>query len=482
MISSSPSGVAEAQDRPYPVLGTVQPNASPLLWLVCALALPLVLAYQIVTGNEIRVLATVLAVLGVLLILARPFWGLVLVLALVYLRPEESIEAIQGMRLTLMVSLVTLVGVWFQLFLSRQAVARTPVNAFIIAFGVTVVVTTLNLGTARLAAQEIAKLVLLVLLTFNLVRGRERYGNFVTALILFTCYISVYSMVLYTRGGAMRQGMIDRSIATGIFADPNDLAATIAGGLALALCRVSISPRTVSRVLYALLSLVMVAAILLTNSRGGMLALLLVVGGWVALFMRNKGLGACLAVIVMLALLALGPSRMTTFDSTEQSANTRFWFWDNGIQLLQEHPLLGVGFRQFPEYNKGFTAHNSFVLAFAELGLIGYYFWMGCFYFAFRRAPRVEEQGEPTRQDMLELRGARLALAGYLMACFWISRTYIPVMYVMMSLPVAQQIASSKVPVHFPASWGQRLKEWAWLLLVCLGSILFIRWMAHRYM
>ena len=83
-----------------------------------------------------------------------------------------------------------------------------------------------------------------------------------------------------------------------------------------------------------------------------------------------------IAVTVGFVFLVLGPSRMTTFDSTEASANMRFWYWSFGVELLFQHPIFGAGYGQFLELNHGMLAHNSFVQCFAELGLVGYFFWI----------------------------------------------------------------------------------------------------------
>ena len=70
----------------------------------------------------------------------------------------------------------------------------------------------------------------------NLVTTPDKYRVFVSAMLLFTFYLACYSIYLYFTGSALKQQDFQRSQATGIFGDPNDLAATIVGYLAFRRC------------------------------------------------------------------------------------------------------------------------------------------------------------------------------------------------------------------------------------------------------
>jgi putative inorganic carbon (hco3(-)) transporter len=451
----------------------------PLL-LILGIIIPVGLVYGLVTTNESQVMAMILGLLGLLIIAARPYWGLIFFIGLVYIRPEESFPALAGMRLTLVVSLITLCALWFQLFLNRERMAQTPTNGMIIGFGLVTIASSLTTGILVETATEISKLVILVILVLNLVRTPGQYRVLVNALIVFTTYLACYSIYLYFTGQAL-QGVhegVERSKATGIFGDPNDLAATIIAGLALALSQLTFIGKAI-RWFYVLISGIMLWAILLTNSRGGMLALLAVVGGFVLVFSHRKGLAIVLAILVSSSIFLLAPSRMTNFDSEEASANSRFVFWDNAISQLRSHPIMGVGYQQFADLNEGMVAHNSFVQCFAELGLSGYFFWIGCIYYCFRRRTTKDGIQESSNTAQRELLGARLALMGYLSACFWITRTFGPIMCMMFSLPIAQQLAYSKPPALFVLSAEERNRDWRNIVALCFGSILLIFIMAR---
>jgi O-antigen ligase len=103
----------------------------------------------------------------------------------------------------------------------------------------------------------------------------------------------------------------------------------------------------------------------LTGSRGGQLVFLTVLGAYFFKQFGPKGL--VLGAVLAAPLLLLGGR-----NAEEASSSTleRLDCWASAISIWRSHPLLGVGLGQFDEYNY-MTAHNSYLLALAELGLPG---------------------------------------------------------------------------------------------------------------
>jgi putative inorganic carbon (hco3(-)) transporter len=502
-MQSASSDIIQSGDQQSSAYAQPAQGAPILILLVAGLVVPAILAYALGTVSEMRVLAVVIALVGALTVLARPFWGLILFVALLYTRPEEAIPELAGTRLTLGMSLLTLVAMYFQMVLNRQPMTRTPVAGLFVAWGVWAALGALPYGTWEIAAQELGRLVILVLLILNLVRTPAQYRAFASAVILFTAYLAGYSIQRYFTGGALVRTDWKEAIlqtqATGIFGDPNDLAATIVAGLALVFIRFKAS-QALMRWVYAALGGLFLWAIFLTNSRGGMLALLTVVGGYILVTSRKKALAFSCIPLVLGLILVVSPARMTNFDSDDGSANSRFWYWHAGLMELKANPVMGVGYGRFMDINGGMTAHNSFVLCFTELGLPGYLLWMGCLYYGFRRRKQTGDADPPVdRTDArlqelqalaaspprgspdMELLGSRLALAGFLMGAFWISRTYTPIMVLIMVLPTVAQTACAHGPDRpEPITWP-RAVDWARIAGVSIASIVFIKAMTDFY-
>jgi hypothetical protein len=429
------------------------------------------------------VLAAIAGLLSLAAFLARPFWGLVLFTVLLYTRPEESFPALEGAHLALLVSLATLFGTWRRLGLAGETGIRAPIHGTIPAFGLVALLSTIPDGNTLAAAQEIGKLVVLVYLVLNLVRTPERYRTLTVTLLVCTGYLAAYAIYRYHTGRALATAEEARALATGLFGDPNDLATVVTAGLGLVPARI-VGGRPAARLAYLLLAVVMIWAVLLTRSRGGMLALLFVLGGSVLLYFPRRVLAGGLALLVVIAVLTLGPGRMRNFDSREASANGRLAAWGNGLVQLVSHPLLGVGYGRFEEVNDDRAAHNTFLQCATETGFVGYFFWMGALYYCFRRPHRRGEgpggigaDKEPSSpgRAAAELAGARLALGAYLVGAFWLSHAYFPTLYLLLSLPIAQQIAMAGDASRGTAEGTVRFPDAVRIGLLCLGSILLIK-------
>jgi O-antigen ligase len=125
-------------------------------------------------------------------------------------------------------------------------------------------------------------------------------------------------------------------------------------------------------------------AIYFTNSRGAVLAF-----ACAALFyFRNKfrsvfAIG--LAFLLIGGLFMLGPSRVESIHSDEASARERTWLWEQGLHMLRDDPVLGVGRGQYIKHvDLNLIAHNNYVQNFAETGLTGFFCFIALLWFSFK--------------------------------------------------------------------------------------------------
>jgi O-antigen ligase len=167
-------------------------------------------------------------------------------------------------------------------------------------------------------------------------------------------------------------GQLTRIRGAGFLSDPNDLAQI----LLIALPLVFIAWRRGRVVANFFVVLVPVALLLwttyLTHSRGGLIAL-----AAVALVLARKKLGTpasmALAGIFLFGMLALdftGGRGISAADGAD-----RLEAWASGLEMFKSAPFFGIGFNGFTDLYE-ITAHNSFVLCLAELGILGSTLWM----------------------------------------------------------------------------------------------------------
>ena len=72
------------------------------------------------------------------------------------------------------------------------------------------------------------------------------------------------------------------------------------------------------------------------------------------------------------------------------------------------------------------------------------------------------------------------AKGGFLVAAFWISRTYVPVLYLMIALPLAQQIAFSGGETDFNLAPKRRWLDVWKIVAICIASIVVIAGIAYK--
>jgi O-antigen ligase len=163
--------------------------------------------------------------------------------------------------------------------------------------------------------------------------------------------------------------------------------------------------RAESRVLVRLLLLLMmgtaVVGVLLSLSRGGMLALVFE-GGLLALVGSRSRWRAVAGVMLLGVLGTFATERLFQARAENQpgytiedAEGTRVELWKAGKNMFVAHPFLGVGSRRFAEYatqyaeishdNLGKVSHNTYIEVLSCSGLFGFLPFLALLYGTFRQ-------------------------------------------------------------------------------------------------
>jgi hypothetical protein len=227
----------------------------------------------------------------------------------------------------------------------------------------------------------------------------------------------------------------------GFLNDPNDFAQVMV--MVLPLLWWAYRPGRWRRNLFvvAVPALLLGYAIYLTQSRGALLGV-----GALMLLVLHRYVGTlrtALVVVVAAAALGLISFGGRALSTGEESAAQRIDAWYAGWMMLKAKPIFGVGYGNFLDHHN-LTAHNSFVLCFSEIGLVGYFAWLGLIVLTFtglNRAVELAPRASQEREIAVILRAALLAY----MACAWfLSRTYQPGLYVVLALGIAAWVCARK--------------------------------------
>ena len=406
----------------------------------------------------------VVAVVLVLLPLAfvRPFAGAVLYTALAYFRPQNLVGGLaMEMRLSLLVMAATLAGLGLAWFRGKEKpLLWTPWTALVLAL---VAVTGLATRTAvfpdlAMSAwlgflKTLAGVALTVVLCTS--GARVRIIAFTAAAALGAMTIvslvnPVWDVGRLTGGG-------------GDFRDSNDFALALCMILPILLCAWRASERALVRV--ALLALVplFLTAIVLTQSRGGFLALGAVLGAW-ALTTRGRVFKIALAPAAVLGFLAVAPpeflERMTTIQdySHDSSARDRLSSWRVARRIAEDRPLTGVGPGNFlvvyDRYSNDFrsphVAHNTPLQLLADAGVFAPAAFGGLLLYGIGASVRLARRARSRRQrattrkarrsyDWVDALGTAFALSllAYAVGCQFLSRDDMDLFYLLTGLAAA---------------------------------------------
>ena len=229
------------------------------------------------------------------------------------------------------------------------------------------------------------------------------------------------------------RGMMRRITWVGIFEDPNDLALALVVSAGFLVSFIFSKTNVVLKVISGLLLAVLMEALYYTNSRGGYLAMAATVGFFFIIRMKNKILASLIGGILGFAVIIIGPARMSQITASESSAMGRIDAWFEGFQMLKSSPLFGVGYGMFTDFHIQ-TAHNSYILVAAEEGIAGFFIWMTLIYLCFRGLSLIVKKKTASMPYAL---GLESSLFGFLAASYFLSRAYIPVLYLLLALSSA---------------------------------------------
>lgn len=258
----------------------------------------------------------------------------------------------------------------------------------------------------------------------------------------------------------------------GVLQDPNELA--LAGGVGLPLA-LAVGRRRgrIRQTLLVVLSLVLVASCaVLTGSRGGQLVFLVVVAVYFAKRFGLAGLG--LGGLLALPLLLLGGREG---EEAASSSIERIDCWAEALSIWHSHPLFGVGLGRFIQYHY-MTAHNSYLLTLAELGLPGMLLFTALLWLSAKIPWRVLQAfpaDGPDEGSALARRWATAllaAFAGLAVGIFFLSFAYHYVLWIYLGLSGGLYAA---VRTHAP-DFRVRLGwfDWVFVAGVDAGIILFV--------
>ena len=302
---------------------------------------------------------------------------------------------------------------------------RSPLIALFLPFAIVPVVVTeaYGLRTPTGSISQLISAALLFVAIRPLVRTRERMFKVVRTLVLAFAFGSLW---------VYKEHFIEHARQPwGLEGDANYEALMLLLSLPLAFWVARYGERSRWRRIGLLCALLLTCAIVLTESRAGIIA-----GGGMGLFAavrtRHKLIGATLLASAAVLIFNFGPTGLSQrFESIkfvgkplngdEDSSRIHVELLKAGLRMMQAHPIFGVGVGHFktvaPSYNpeilklsrRGWIAHDTFIQIGSEAGIPALLLFLAMLRIAFRNFQVAQRSPD-----------ARLAALGFSMEASFI--------------------------------------------------------------
>jgi len=389
------------------------------------------------------------------------FWFLCVYVLFEYVRPQTLypvVDILPWTQIALMMALV-------MAFLDRNAKwVSNPGNALLMTFFALVLVScalAFRPATAWAKIDIIINWVVLYFLVITVVNTEKRFFIFLLVFFLVNFKMSQFGFRSFiVSGGYSKFGV---SGSPGWFKDSGDLGIqmTIFVPLVAAFILALQSYWGLyKKLFFYLLPFTGLITIIATTSRGAQLGMA-TAGLW--FLVLNRQIKVIVAIAALgLSFYALLPDKMLTEyegAGTDATSRARLALWGYGMDVMREFPVLGVGYYNWLDYcwfqnpngigedvDHCLVAHNTYVTAVAEIGITGLLLYITIMLFIFVQNARTRANARKVNNKFVlyMAHGLDGGLVGYMVATFFFSVLFYPMVWVQLAMSVALREISNK--------------------------------------
>ena len=365
-----------------------------------------------------------------------------------YLRPYELIPGLSGFKtMAFWVGIVTLlVYAVSQVIAEGNLTARPREVNMVLLMGLAALLSIPMAIDPAEAWKNFSDLVIKTLLIFvviaNVVRTEGRMRLLWFLIIGVSIYLSIQLISDY-QAGVFKIGLAETNTQRvagaikGLFDNSNDLALHLVTIIPIVFVLGIEKKGMIRKAIYFPITLLLVAAVIITFSRGGFLGLIamtLVLAR--KLSRRNKSAAMATLVLGVVFFLAVAPASYsgrlaTIFDSASDitgSSSQRTQVLKRSILVALRYPIFGVGIGNF--HHKSFQelgTHNAYTQVAAETGIAAMVCYIILLVHPLRKLRLMErdmfERDDTSHYYYLAI-GIQASLVGYMVASFFAAVAY----------------------------------------------------------
>jgi hypothetical protein len=311
-------------------------------------------------------------------------------------------------------------------------------------------------GSLKVLLDPYLQSLVLFWLVSALLVDEDRLRTFVLTLTWCSVPLAFTALRHFSAGTYMAGAERIEGYASGLASNPNDLALMLVVILPLTAALVGLSDKPIVRLVLAGVVVLQAAAIVVTFSRSGFIALAIVTGAGLLRLVRNRSVGILggIALVVFLAWFVVPQGyidRLTTIgDINSDSTGSAQARWRDTVAaegVILDHPLVGSGLGlDYLALNRARGAtwksvHNAYLQCGVDLGVLGlalYTLLVGSSLLTARQVELDAERRDEAGASAIA-GGVRIALLAFVCAAFFYPIAYHPYFYLLAGLAVASR-------------------------------------------
>ena len=361
-----------------------------------------------------------------------------------YARPSEFYPSPVTASIALVIGIMTLAFfIPTQFALEGNLSATLPEVKLLLLFALLAVVNVPLAMSPADAAQVFTttfiRCVAIFIVMVNVVRTPARLKGLLFLGVAAAIWLSFAAIKDYRSGLLTIEGYRAAGRGTGIFGNTNDMALHLVTMFPIVAAAVFGSRSKLIKIASALCAVLLVAAIVLSYSRGAFIGLIVILVFFALKVGNQNRVGIVVGlVMVTLAFLLFAPGGYGTrllsifvpsLDPV-QSADARRGELFRSLYVAIRHPFFGIGMGNYAGQMslKGLVTHNSYTQVASEMGVLA----LGC-YIAFMVSP-LRKLGQIVRESTGDRHASQFfylalgvegALIGYMVSSFFLSVPYV---------------------------------------------------------
>ncbi|MBA5763545.1 O-antigen ligase family protein [Vibrio sp. 404] len=330
--------------------------------------------------------------LGALFVINQTFWMVSLFVMFSFFRIHEALPVLYNLRIPLLLSLGSLSALCWHLLISKQLKPYWhPALSWMSLFWLIVILGVLFASNRGIALEYVKstywKIMLMSLIIPWLVNTSINLKR-LSLLIVWSGLIVAFVALNNSVNGI---GLVEGSRVTigrefgSMLGDPNDLSLVLMFPLAFSFSFMMTKSLGIVRILGLICTIAAFLAVIETQSRGGLLGCVAVLGMFGLKYIRSKTLLFLIGIVATIVLFAVaGVSDRQSGGAAEEgidaSAMGRLYAWEAAFKMALERPLTGVGIDNFyanyfyytPHWDGlNHAVHSTWFGVLAETGFVG---------------------------------------------------------------------------------------------------------------